>query len=262
MAAPESHATEPHVIATRGLRLTAGTRVLLKQLDWGVNAGQFWCLLGPNGVGKTTLLRALAGVPPLHSVELRGQPIGTWESRALARVRGLMPQQIHDAFSASVLETTLLGRHPHLDAWAWEDAADLAIARASLARVHMDDLAQRDVTTLSGGERQRVGLAQLLTQDPALMLLDEPSSHQDLHQQIAVFELLRELARAGKTLVAAVHDINLAARYATHALLLDGAGGAIAGPVGTILTAEHLTRIFGHPVRKIEDAAGSAFIPV
>ena len=256
MTAPDSS-----VIATRALMLKVGARVLVEQLDWSAGTGEFWCLLGPNGVGKTTLLRALAGVPPLDAVLLHGQALPTWEPRALARVRGLMPQQTHDAFSASVLETAMIGRHPHLDAWVWESGEDVTSTRASLARVGMAQLATRDVTTLSGGERQRVALAQLLTQDPAIMLLDEPSSHQDLRQQIAVFDLLRELGRGGKTLVAAVHDINLAARYGTHALLLDGAGGAIAGSVDTVLTTAHLTRIFGHPVRKIEDADGSAFVP-
>jgi iron complex transport system ATP-binding protein len=253
--------SENSMLATHALSLKAGSRVLVERLDWSAAAGEFWCLLGPNGVGKTTLLRALAGVPPRAEVLLQGRALSGWEPRELARMRGLMPQQAHDAFSTSVLETALLGRHPYLDAWAWESAADVALARANLARVGMDALAARDVLTLSGGERQRVALAQLLTQDPAVMLLDEPSSHQDLRQQIAVFDLLRDLAGAGKTLVAAVHDINLAARYATHALLLDGQGGATAGPVAEVLTPAHLTRIFGHPVRKIEDAGGSAFVP-
>jgi iron complex transport system ATP-binding protein len=154
----------------------------------------------------------------------------------------------------------LLGRHPHLGRWDWEGPRDLEIARQALETTGTQALASRDVLTLSGGERQRVALAMLLAQEPRLLLLDEPSSHQDLQHQVKIFSVLRGLAEAGCALVAAVHDINLAARYATHALLLDGAGSADAGPIDTMLTPDRLSRVFRHPVRRLDDQGRAWFI--
>ena len=250
----------PQLLQTRALALVRGARELVAALDWSVCEGEFWCVLGPNGVGKTTLLHSLAGLLPSTGIDLQGRPIGAWDPEQQARLRGFMPQQIHDAFSASVQDTVLLGRHPHLGRWDWEGARDLEIARQALETTGMQAMASRDVLTLSGGERQRVALAMLLAQEPRLLLLDEPSSHQDLQHQVKIFSLLRGLAEAGCALVAAVHDINLAARYATHALLLDGAGGADAGPVDTMLTPERLSRVFRHPVRRLDDQGRAWFI--
>ncbi len=248
------------LLEARGLTLTRGSRTLVSRLDWQAHGGQLWCLLGPNGVGKTTLLHALAGVLPAAGVTLDGRALAQWDVQQLALERGFMPQQIHDAFSASALDTVLLGRHPHLGRWDWESDADVAIAQQALDACGMAGFAQRDVVTLSGGERQRVGLAMLLAQQPRVLLLDEPASHQDLQHQVAIFTLLRALADGGRALVAAVHDINLAARFATHALLLDGSGGTEAGPVGEMLTPERLSRIFHHPVRRIDDQGRAWFI--
>ena len=183
-----------------------------------------------------------------------------FRSQELARERGFMPQHVHDAFNASVLDTVLLGRHPHLGRWDWESDEDMALARRALETSGMAAFADRDVLTLSGGERQRVALAMLLAQEPRLLLLDEPASHQDLQHQMTIFSCLRSLADAGRALVCAVHDINLAARFATHALLLDGAGGAEAGLAAEMLTPERLSRIFHHPVRRLDDAGRAWFV--
>ena len=241
------------LLEARSVTLVRGTRTLVAQLDWRACGGELWCLLGPNGVGKTTLLHALTGVLPVQGVFLNGRDLREWDMQELARERGFMPQHVHDAFAASALDTALLGRHPHLGRWAWESDDDVAIARRALAATGMASFAHRDVLTLSGGERQRVALAMLLTQQPRVLLLDEPASHQDLQHQVAIFSMLRALADGGNALVAAVHDINLAARFATHALLLDGAGGVEAGPAAEMLTPQRLSRIFHHPVRRIED---------
>lgn len=252
--------TSPVMLEAKGLTLTRGTRVLINRLDWSARGGEFWCLLGPNGVGKTTLLHTLAGILPAEGACLNGRALAGWDAQELARERGFMPQHIHDAFNASVLDTVLLGRHPHLGRWDWESDADVALARRALDATGMAAFAQRDVLTLSGGERQRVALAMLLAQQPRLLLLDEPASHQDLQHQVRIFSLLRALADSGHALVAAVHDINLAARFATHALLMDGVGGVEAGPVMEMLTPERLSRIFHHPVRKLDDAGRAWFV--
>ncbi len=250
----------PTMLQTVGLKLSRGERMLLTDLNWQARGGQLWCLLGPNGVGKTTMLHALAGVLPSAGVSLNGRALSMWEHHELALVRGFMPQHVHDAFSASVLDTVLLGRHPHLGRWDWESEEDLQLAHAALRAVGMEAFTERDVLTLSGGERQRVSLAMLLAQSPAVMLLDEPGSHQDLQHQVTIFTLLRSLADQGRLLLTAVHDINLAARFGTHALLLDGEGGADAGPIGEMLTSERLSRIFHHPVRRIDDNGKAWFV--
>ena len=251
------------MIEARGLTLTAGTRTLVSRLDWQAQAGEFWCVLGPNGAGKTTLLRALAGLgePASGSVAITGKPIKQWERRALARQRGFVAQHAQDAFDAGVLETALIGRHPHLDPWAWESAADIAAARAVLARVGLAGYEERRVKSLSGGERQRVSLAMLLLQDPRICLLDEPTSHQDVAQQSLVSGLLRGLADQGRIVVATLHDLNLAAHHATHALLLDGAGHVSAGPVREMLTVENLSRIYRHPMRRVNEHDAAWFFP-
>ncbi len=259
MNAPETN-MQACAIQTSGLTLSRGARKLLTGLNWQGRGGELWCLLGPNGVGKTTLLQALAGVLPAVGIRLNDRALNTWEHQELALRRGFMPQHVHDAFSASVLDTVLLGRHPHLGRWDWESEEDVRLAQGALQSVGMEAFADRDVLTLSGGERQRVSLAMLLAQEASVMLLDEPGSHQDLQHQVTIFTLLRSLAGQGRMLLAAVHDINLAARFGTHALLLDGEGGAEAGPIGEMLTPERLSRIFHHPVRRIDDDGKAWFV--
>ena len=235
-----------------GLALRAGTRELLRGLSLRVEPGELWCVLGANGSGKTTLLHALAGLgaPARGAVRLAGRPLAQWSAIDAARLRGLLPQTLHDAFSASALDVVLMGRHPHLARWEWEDDSDRDIARAALHAVDLDALADRDVTTLSGGERQRVGIAALLAQDPQLLLLDEPVAHLDLRHQIVVLDHLAMLARQhGKAVLLSIHDLNLARRFATHALLLGGdAQVPMHGAVDSVMTEAALGAAFGHPV--------------
>jgi iron complex transport system ATP-binding protein len=238
------------LLAADRLVLRAGARTLVDGLSLSVARGELWSVLGPNGSGKTTLLHTLAGLRPPDSgtVHLAGRPLDRWRATDAACLRGLLPQAMHDAFSASALEVVLMGRHPHLSRWAWEDEADRALALSKLAAVELAESAERDVTTLSGGERQRVGIAALLAQDPLLLLLDEPVAHLDLRHQIVVLEHLRAAARKdGKAIVLSIHDLNLARRYSTHALVLGGAAPA-QGPVAEAMNDSALSAAFGHPV--------------
>jgi len=170
---------------------------------------------------------------------------------------------VRDAFSASVFDTVLIGRLPHLAGWGWEQASDRAAAAAALAALGLTGLAQRDVVSLSGGERQRVALAAALCQDTPLLLLDEPLAHLDLHHQIDCLRLLAERAAAGATVIFSCHDLNLARRYASHALLLDGAGtgATLAGTARAVLSPEHASRAFGYPLVLIESAGREALVP-
>ena len=250
--------------AARSLTLRAGARTLVESLTQAFGAGEIWCVAGANGAGKTTLIGALAGLREAAAghVEIEGRALADWPAAQLARRRALMPQDVRDAFSASVLDIVLLNRYPHLAGWGWERDEDREAAHAALALLGLESLAARDVLSLSGGERQRVGLAAVLCQQAPLLLLDEPLAHLDLHHQIACLEVLdRWVHAAARTIIFSCHDLNLARRYATHALLLDGRGGYCAGPVRDVLTPERASAAFGHPLVLIRDGRHEALVP-
>ncbi len=256
--------TTPPLLEADDLALRVGERWLCCEFSLRLSAGECLALLGPNGAGKTTLLHTLAGLrkPSAGHVRVGGLPYAGWAALDAARFRGLLPQQQPDHFAASVLETVLVGRHPHLGRWGWEGAEDQTAVRQALADVGLSDFAARDVLTLSGGERQRVAIATLLAQAPELFLLDEPLNHLDLHYQIAVLELFHALARRqGRGVVMVLHDINLAARYADHIILLDGRGGVRAGDRDTVLQTDFLSHAFGHPLRRFDCDGRATFIP-
>lgn len=256
----------PAGLCAQRLSLRIGARELVRDLDLEILPGQCWCILGQNGSGKTSLLHALAGLRPVQGgqVLLEGTDIGRLPRRQVARRLGLLGQDHEDVFPATVLETALCGRHPHLSPWAWEGAGDLARAQAALQQLGLAELAGREVGTLSGGERRRLGIATLLTQDPRFLLLDEPTNHLDLHHQVEVLRLLSALARTrDRALVMVLHDVNLAARYCDHALLLFGDGRHGAGPAAEWLNAETLGRLYGHPMGAVPrlDGRGPWFYP-
>jgi iron complex transport system ATP-binding protein len=251
-------------LSAQRLTLRGGARTLLDAFTHTFYAGEIWCVAGPNGAGKTTLLSTLAGLlqPSAGHVELDGVRVADWQPLPLAQRRALMPQSAPDAFSASVLDIVMLNRFPHLSGWGWERAADRAAAHAALDLLGLAAFAARDVLSLSGGERQRVALAAVLCQDAPLLLLDEPLSHLDLHHQIDCLEALSAWTREPRrTVMFSCHDLNLARRFASHALLLDGEGGAYAGPVREVLTPTLTSRAFGYPLILIRDGEHEALIP-
>jgi len=254
------------VLETRGLGVSIAAHRVCSDLDLRVNAGERWAILGQNGSGKTTLLKTLAGLhaPDCGEIYLADRALSAMPRRDVARRIGVLFQEHRDLFPATVLETALIGRHPYLGTWQWEDEKDLALARQALQQVGLGALEDRDVATLSGGERQRLEIATVLTQDPALLLLDEPTNHLDLHHQVEILDLLSlgaGTANGERAVVLVLHDVNLAARFCDHALLLFGAGECAHGPVRAMLTAPLLERLYGHPLRALRDGASEVFIP-
>jgi iron complex transport system ATP-binding protein len=259
-----SPSSAPATLSAQRVTLRAGTRTLLDSFTHTFYPGELWCIAGPNGAGKTTLISALAGLlqPAEGHVEIDSTRLSAWPAASLARRRALMPQNAHDAFSASVLDIVMLNRYPHLTGWGWERPDDRAAAHAALDLLGLGGFALRDVLSLSGGERQRVALAATLCQDAPLMLLDEPLAHLDLRHQVDCLEALTVwVAEPGRTVVFSCHDLNLARRFATHALLLDGEGRAFAGPVREVLTPALASRAFGYPLMLLQDNGHEALVP-
>ncbi|GAB2180806.1 ABC transporter ATP-binding protein [Denitratisoma sp. agr-D3] len=252
------------MLTSTDLRVGIGGHLVCTALNWQVNAGQHWAILGRNGAGKSTLLHTLAGLRHADDgiVRIEGRGLVDTPPRDLAKLRGILPQRQLDPFASTVLETVLVGRHPHLGRWDWETTEDRRIALAALEQVGLKDFAQRDVLTLSGGERQRLAIAQLLAQQPPLMLLDEPLTHLDLNHQVAVMDLMQQQAKAGAAVVSVLHDPGFAARYCDQALLLFGDGLWLAGATAEVLTALNLSCLYGHTLHELTDAGGQRwFVP-
>lgn len=256
---------EPNpLLELRGLSVSIGGKQVCNHLDLQLKAGQCIGILGQNGVGKTTLLHTLVGLrnADAGAVMVRGAPLEQLSRRRIAQQVGLLMQEHEDPFPATVLETALIGRHPHIDFWQWESASDIRLARSALTAVDLADLEGRAVNTLSGGERQRLALATVITQDPDVFLLDEPSNHLDLHHEIDVLRMLSRYAReGGKAVVMTLHDINLASRFCDQLLLMFGEGKTQLGPTAEVLNADNLQRLFGIPVTAIPWEGGTLFQP-
>lgn len=243
------------ILAARALSVSIGPHRVCRGLDLDLAPGARLAILGRNGAGKSTLLATLAGLRPADSgtIELDGRTYAALGLAAAARLRGWLGQDRSDPFASSVLDTVLTGRHPHLGRWCWEAPADSAIAHRALAAMGLAGMAEREICTLSGGERQRAAIATLLTQEPRLYLLDEPLAHLDLNHQIATLELLTQRARTEQAALAMVlHDPNFALRFCDRALLLFGDGTHLAGPAPAVIDAASLSRLYGHPLRRVD----------
>ncbi len=253
------------LLATRNLTVSIAGITVCRGLGLEIGTAGRWAILGRNGIGKTTLLKTLAGLhaPDAGVVAFDGVAQNQVPRRDLAQRLGVLFQDQTSLFPGTVLETALIGRHPWLDKWRWEGPEDIGIARAALAAVGLDGFDHRMLTTLSGGERQRLGIATLLAQDPALYLLDEPTNHLDPFHQIHIMELLcRATAQERKRAVIMVlHDVNLAARYCDHVLLLYGDGAAEHGTTREVLNTGNLERLYNHPVIAVGTEYGDFYYP-
>ena len=237
-----------------GVDVCVGSRTLVRSLDLQVAGGSMLAVLGPNGSGKSLSLHTLAGLrsPKAGVLLISGRPLTEWPRRALARELALLPQNVEDPFPASVIETVLLGRHPHIARWQWESARDFAIASDALAAVGLAGYEERDVLTLSGGERRRAALAAVLAQTPRIFLLDEPTNQLDPNHQLEALQLLRERADGGAAVVVTLHDPNLAERFADTVLLIGKDGTWRNGRVADILNPQQLSILYDTRFEAVE----------
>ena len=251
------------VLECRGVTVRVPGRELVCGLHAALRPGRVLALLGRNGAGKSSLLHVLSGIaaPAEGEVLLAGRPVAAWPRRDLARQLGMLMQASEDPFPGTVLDTALVGRHPHIDFWQWESDADRTVARRCLAAMDLAGLEARDVGTLSGGERRRLAIATVLAQDPQVFLLDEPIQQLDPQHELSVLRRLRALAEAGRTVVLSLHDPGLAARFADDVLLLFGDGRWRLGPVRETLHESAIGELYGIAVKELCWNGGRTFVP-
>lgn len=236
------------------LCVSYGTRRVLQAVSLQVQAGEMLALIGPNGAGKSTLVRAASGVIPVLSGQVAAgeRDLLALPAMQRARLMAVVPQAASLPPAYTVWETVLLGRTPYLNFLGQVSARDEDIVRQALQKVDALDLAGRRVGELSGGEQQRVLLARALAQSTPILLLDEPNVHLDLQHQIAVMEIVRDLARSdGLAVLIALHDLNLAARYAGRVALLVAGEIKAAGTPRQVLTPEIISSAYHVAVRVI-----------
>ena len=240
-------AVAARLLEVRDLSVTIDGRTLVDRVGLSVERGQVVGLVGPNGAGKSTLLRAISRVQPIASgaVRVEGALTDELERRSLARVLAVVQQLPEAPAGMLVSELVLLGRHPHLGWFERESARDVQIARTAMARAGCLELAAREIGTLSGGERRRAFIARALAQEPELLLLDEPTANLDAGAQAEICELLRELAGDQVGVLVVLHDLTLAASTCDEIVLLADGRVVDSGPPDEVITADHVTRMYG-----------------
>jgi iron complex transport system ATP-binding protein len=250
-------------IAVSGLTVSYGRKKVVDALDLEVAAGTWVALIGANGAGKTTVLRAVAGLTPFEgSVRVGDLDVAATPRRIIARAVSYVPQRPVLPEGATVADYVLMGRNPHIRYLATEGRDDLTAVAEALDRLDLTPFARREVTGLSGGEAQRVVLARALAQAAPVLLLDEPTSELDIGHQQQVLELVDRLRREeGLTVLSTMHDLTLAGQYASRFVLLDSGRGVAQGPAEEVLRADLIRRYYGASVEVVVNGHGVVVVP-
>lgn len=238
-----------------------GGNWLVRNINATIENGVLWGLVGPNGAGKSTLLKIISGelLPTTGEIRLFDKPIHTYKPKELARLRAYLQQKRDINFPFTSLEIALFGRHPYLNGTK-ETANDVSIAKEALKQVETDMFEERLYPTLSGGEASRVDFARILTQVPGLFLLDEPTNHLDPKHQVQILNLCKAACSRGKTVITAIHDLNLASMYADQLLLLKEGNSVACGPPETVLTLNLLSETYGIPFEVLSHPNGPPWV--
>ena len=241
----------PHTTAARlqahNITVGYGDKVILKNLDISIPDGEFTVIVGPNACGKSTLLRALARMLPTStgSITLDNTPINNIPPKDVARRLSLLPQSPHAPDGIIVEDLIARGRYPHQGILRQWSTTDQHAVEQAMSRANVTDLKDRFVAELSGGQRQRVWIALVLAQQTPIVLLDEPTTYLDITHQIEVLNLARNLQRDGVTVVAVLHELTLAFRYATNLVMMKEGHIVGTGPVTDLVTAELIADVYG-----------------
>lgn len=248
------------MIAVRDLALFVAGRALLERMSFDIRKGEFVAMLGPNGVGKTTLLRTLAGLRPIESgaVVMDSRELSSFSPTERSRAIAFVTSDDMFADRLTVREVVAAGRYPHHRWWQWnEEPHDTQAIADALRAVDLQTLAQREFETLSSGERQRVWVALALAQEAPLLLFDEPTSHLDVRVAQNILTLLHAQVAAGKTVVCVLHDPNEAAAYADRVMLLEPGGVLAFEETERALSPELLGRAYGVRMESLRTASGA-----
>ncbi len=252
------------IIEVRGVHFSWPAGPALAGVDFAAEAGEMVAVVGPNGAGKSTLLRVFSGYlkPAQGAVWINGRDVAGYGRRALARLVAFVPQYSEINLPYTVGEFVALGRYPHLGAFRPAGPADRAAVSNALLRAEVGHLAARPLGQLSGGEFQRAVLARAMAQEPSLVFLDEPTAHLDLSHEVRMLELLQRLNRdAGLTVVAVLHDLNVAAAYFPRVVVMNAGRVAADGPPAAVLNAALIGEVYGCPVRVWDDGGRRLIFP-
>ena len=251
-----------HIIQARGVWFAYRPgRNVLGGVDFTARAGRLVCILGPNGSGKTTLLRCLLGLlePNEGEILLDGRKPSAHTARGLARLMAYVPQFPQSTFSFTVQQLVLMGRFAHVGALGMVGEQDLSVAKLAMRMTDTLAFADRALNELSGGEQQRVTIARTLAQQPQLMLLDEPTSHLDIKNQVIIYRMMQRLAHDWEMAVVCVsHDVNLAGRFADELVLMRNGKIIAAGPPGDVMREDLLAETYGVEIDLIPGADSDA----
>ncbi len=242
-----TNGNSPASVDARAVSFSVEAKTLLDSVDVRAERGQFVGLIGPNGAGKSTLLRTLSGVLRNQegAVWLEGSDLQSMPARDVAAMLALVPQIAPYTQGFTAFELVLMGRYPHLGRFQVEGENDDRVAKAAMRLTETEEFETRTLDTLSGGERQRVFLARALAQQPRILLLDEPTSNLDILHQLTILGLVRKLVEEGLTAIAAIHDLNLAARYFDRLVLISEGRVLTEGRPEEVLTPETIESAFG-----------------
>jgi iron complex transport system ATP-binding protein len=240
-----------NIIETQNVFFAYNTKLVLQDISFNLKQGEFLGIIGPNGAGKSTILRLIFGFlkPTRGMITIFGETITHIEPRQIAKKIAFVPQETHFALNFTVEDIVMMGRYPYLRAFQKENKIDYEARDHALEYTNVQSFRKRMINSLSSGERQRVVLARALAQEPTILILDEPTSHLDLHHQYAIMELLKKLNKEGMSIIVVNHDLNLASLYCERLILMHQGKVFKQGSPGELITERTLKEVYQTEVK-------------